>query len=248
MKLRIANGEDLNSTEFSVWAALAQQMVDAVMTDSQNAQKYFSYSENPEVRKPSACFSLNVGMDDFAMCIKAETIVKQVQIKDDALKSFLAKWDKVPKLGRVKRDPEVEALLMERRARFEKELTVCKAEENASARETCIVKLENSYLDEKYGYDSQDKDMILESNTSRQVSGERMVYSPILSKEKHFESSDISLHSLVRKIQVTSTHTNYVNLFDVPCPDSEGWSLCTQFCCQEGAEHNLYCNLLIECY
>jgi len=34
MKLRIANGEDLNSTEFSVWAALAQQMVDAVMTDS----------------------------------------------------------------------------------------------------------------------------------------------------------------------------------------------------------------------
>jgi len=143
-----------------------------MLVSKRNAQKYFSYSENPEVRKPSACFSLNVGMDDFAMCIKAETIVKQVQIKDDALKSFLAKWDKVPKLGRVKRDPEVEALLMERRARFEKELTVCKAEENASARETCIVKLENSYLDEKYGYDSQDKDMILESNTSRQVSGE----------------------------------------------------------------------------
>lgn len=244
MKSRIAKGEDLKPTEFSGWTALAQQMVEAVLTDSANTQKYFSYGLKPEHRKPSACFSLNVGIDDFALCIEAENIVKQAEMDNDSVQRFMDKWKDIPKLDRVTRDAAEEAILMERRARFEKELAVCKLEAAAAVRETCIVNLENSYLDEKYGVVEEKKLVV---KTVRRVFRERKYESPMTAKDNFFDTSgSSSLSSYVRTGDVDLT--NYVNLFDVPCPDSEYGSLCTQFCCQEGSEHDLFCNLLIECY
>lgn len=235
MKFRVAKGEALSQPESAEWVSLVDQMIQAVLMNSANVHKYFSYGTSRTDRKPSACFSLNVAMDDFALCIEAESIWKKANMRPTDVRSFLKKWKNIPQLDRVTRDPAETEILMERRSRFEQKLKLCKLEVYAPAREKCIVRLENMYLDEKYGKEPK-KLAVKKARTNLR---KRKYISRMLAGAWDFGTSE-------RTEEVE--YTSYINLFDVPCPDDEYGSLCTQFCCQEGSEHDLFCNLLVECY